>query len=108
VALGLSSQRSRSKNKKKESNMQAMEKPADAGNRVRRWLDALLRVELSDGRVLTGKFGCFDKQKNILLVETREQRFLGSNKCIKPDFERHLGLVLIPWQYAAAVHAIDS
>ena len=45
--------------------------------------------------MLTGKFGCFDKQKNILLVETREQRFLGSNKCTKPDFERHLGLVLV-------------
>ena len=35
--------------------------------RVCELLDDLLRITLTDGRILVGKFVCFDKQRNVLL-----------------------------------------
>ncbi len=71
-----------------------------ARDRVRDHLDELLRVTLTDGRVLVGKFSCFDKQRNVLLIEAREQR-------LDTDLERHLGLVLVPRRWITACHAVD-
>jgi len=79
---------------------------------VREMLDSLLRVTLTDNRVLVGRFCCFDKQRNVLLNETLEQRFTDGETVPSPpraaDFERHLGLVLVPRRHIAAVHALDS
>ena len=79
---------------------------------VRGLLDGLLRVTLADNRVLVGKFACFDKQRNVLLGDATEQRFSDGNTVPSPprkaDFERHLGLVLVPRKHIAAIHAIDS
>ena len=70
-------------------------------------LDRLLRITLADGRVLIGKFTCFDKQKNVLLTEAREQRYLeGGDLRAPPDLERHLGLVLVPRKYITACHSL--
>lgn len=77
-----------------------------AQDEVRGYLDNLLRVVLKDSRVLVGKFSCFDKQRNILLNDTTELRFVGSNTHGKPDFERHLGVVLVPWPHIKDAHAI--
>ena len=78
--------------------------------KVRSLLDAPLRVTLFDGRVLVGKFTCYDKQRNILLSETLEQRFAEGDTVpsppVAPEFERHLGLVLVPRQHIAHCHAI--
>ena len=78
---------------------------------VRGLLDGLLRVTLNDNRVLIGRFSCFDKQRNVLLGETWEQRFTDGvtvpSPPRKPDFERNLGLVLVPRQHILSVHAID-
>ena len=80
----------------------------DSGSvaKVRAYLDGLLRVGLVDGRVLVGKFACFDKQRNILLNEAREHRYLGEATRGKPDYERHLGIVIVPWQRIREVHAL--
>jgi small nuclear ribonucleoprotein (snRNP)-like protein len=80
---------------------------------VRAQLDSLLRVTLTDGRVLVGRFSCFDKQRNVLLNETQEQRFAENADAPPstpqaPEFERHLGLVLVPRRHVAAVHAMSS
>ena len=79
---------------------------ADAIARVRdELLDGPLRVTLLDGRVLVGRFTCFDKQRNVLLTEAREQRdvLAGSHSS-----ERHLGLVLVPWRWIASCHAATA
>lgn len=68
---------------------------------VKRQLDNFLRVTLSDGRVLIGRFACFDKQRNVLLVEARETR-AGA-----PD-GRNLGIVLVPRRWITECHAMDT
>ena len=93
---------------------QAVASPAADGASiatVRSLLDGLLRITLADQRILVGKFACFDKQRNVLLSETLEQRFTDGDTVPTPprapDFERHLGLVLVPRKHIVAVHAID-
>ena len=44
---------------------------------ARECLDMPLRVGLTDGRVIYGRFACLDKQQNLLLSEARETRKLG-------------------------------
>eukprot|EP01127_Copromyxa_protea_P004865 TRINITY_DN14690_c0_g1_i1.p2 TRINITY_DN14690_c0_g1~~TRINITY_DN14690_c0_g1_i1.p2 ORF type:complete len:177 (-),score=53.86 TRINITY_DN14690_c0_g1_i1:17-547(-) len=39
---------------------------------VSSYLGRFMQVEVSDGRVLEGRFRCFDKQKNIVLSDTTE------------------------------------
>lgn len=78
----------------------------EARDEVREYLDNFLRVVLMDGRVLVGKFSCFDKQRNVLLNDATELRFLGAETRGKPDYERQLGIVLVPWKYIKDAHAI--
>ena len=68
---------------------------------VRRLLDGALRVGLIDGRIIIGQFSCLDKQRNILLTDSRETR-VGS------DSERFLGTVLVPRKYVASCHAAQA
>lgn len=94
--------------------MLASHTPADGPSidAVRGLLDSTLRVTLTDNRVLVGKFSCFDKQRNVLLNETVEQRYTDGDTVPTPprapDFERHLGLVLVPRKHIVAVHALED
>ena len=84
---------------------------ADAVEKVRELLDNRLRVTLTDNRVLVGKFSCFDKQRNVLLSQTVEQRWddgITTELDRVPDMERNLGLVLIPRKWVVAVHAVED
>ncbi|VDK86892.1 unnamed protein product [Litomosoides sigmodontis] len=40
---------------------------------VRRWLGKILRLELTDGRTIEGKFVCTDNAPNIILSGCKEQ-----------------------------------
>lgn len=68
-------------------------------SRVRGWLDDVVQVELTDGRVVEGHLECFDKPGNIILGDAYEVR--GKNGKERARFA--LGLVLAP---ASAVIAI--
>jgi small nuclear ribonucleoprotein (snRNP)-like protein len=61
-------------------------------------LNKRLRVTVTDGRVLTGQFYCFDNLRNIMLSETKE----AANST--DTSSRHLGLVLIPWKWVVSCH----
>ena len=69
-------------------------------------IDGLLRVTLTDGRVLVGTFSCFDKQRNILLQDAREFRILPEDGGLS-ESSRSLGIVLVPRRWIAACHAPD-
>ena len=79
---------------------------------VRTLLDAPVRITLSDQRVVIGKFSCFDKQRNVLLNEALEQRYADGDTTPSPphapEFERPLGLILVPRQHIVAVHAMSG
>eukprot|EP00962_Isochrysis_galbana_P050238 scaffold21690_cov123-Isochrysis_galbana.AAC.3 len=67
---------------------------------VRQMLDSPLRVGLTDGRIIVGRFACLDKQRNILLTEARESRSNGDGgDGSSGRRERHLGTVLVPRQW---------
>ena len=73
---------------------------------VRPLLDGLLRVGLSDGRVVIGRFACLDKQCNILLTDSREVRWSPRTTGGPPEqTERHIGLVLAPRKHVVSCHA---
>uniref|UniRef100_A0A7S0WLP1 Sm domain-containing protein n=1 Tax=Pyramimonas obovata TaxID=1411642 RepID=A0A7S0WLP1_9CHLO len=75
--------------------------------RTRQLLHRRMKVEITDGRVMIGNFHCLDKQGNLLLVNTVEQRIKkrpGSEEG-EPELEqRNLGLVLIPAEHRVAAH----
>lgn len=76
--------------------------------KTRAFLDAPLRVGLTDGRVMVGTFACFDKQRNVLLVDAREWRWTASlNSDATEKVERHLGIVLVPWRWITSCHALQ-
>ena len=75
-------------------------------------LDGLLRIGLSDGRVIIGKFACLDKQRNILLTDAREVRWSAAKgEDGEPERternERQLGLVLAPRKHVVSCHAAE-
>lgn len=59
--------------------------------RVRAWLQELVHVELTDGRVVEGRLECFDKLGNMILSDAIEVASANGNhsRC-------RLGLVLAP------------
>ena len=65
---------------------------------LRSMLNKRLRVKVTDGRVLTGQFYCYDNLRNIMLSEAKE----AANET--DTNTRHLGLVLIPWKWVVACH----
>lgn len=44
----------------------------EATQRLMAMLGSVARVQLSDGRLVTGRFYCFDKHQNVILTEARE------------------------------------
>mmetsp|Transcript_12946 Transcript_12946/g.39522 ORF Transcript_12946/g.39522 Transcript_12946/m.39522 type:complete len:94 (-) Transcript_12946:928-1209(-) len=70
---------------------------------VRQMLDSPLRVGLTDGRIVFGRFACLDKQRNILLTDARESRRMNGDAASERR-ERHLGTVLIPRRWVATCH----
>lgn len=75
--------------------------------KLRSWLNKTFRVEMSDGRVLTGVFLCTDRDANIILGSCSE--YLPTDDTTKALNEepRMLGLVMIPGKHIVTVH-IDS
>lgn len=70
---------------------------------LKKHLDAALRVSLTDGRVIIGRFSCYDKQQNVLLTDAREFR---SPDCTGQS--RNIGIVLVPRRWIVACHAESS
>ena len=78
--------------------------PRPAVEKARELLDGTLRIGLSDGRLIIGRFDCLDKQQNLLLSEARETRKLGGGAADNGVSERHLGTVLVPRRWVTSCH----
>ena len=75
--------------------------------KVREHLDGPVRIGLTDGRVIIGRFLCWDKQQNILVNEARETRMVATVPGDVPEkSERHLGIVLVPRKWIQTCHAM--
>jgi len=70
------------------------------GDQLRSYLGRQFRVEVSDGRVITGLFSCIDNDKNIVLKECIELQSFKIPNCDKiVEEHRVLGTVLIPGKH---------
>ena len=73
---------------------------------VKELLDGPFKVTLTDGRILVGRFSCFDKQRNVLLTETLE--YQDTSEPLPSRSGRNLGIVLVPRKWIAACHAAEN
>merc|ERR1712130_337909 len=71
----------------------------EAVEAARELLDKQLQVAVPDGRVLTGRFSCLDKQGNLVLSGTTQVSPLGT--------ERYLGVVVIPSSQRTTCELVD-
>ncbi|KAG2219971.1 hypothetical protein INT45_002185 [Circinella minor] len=74
--------------------------PVDTQNikKLRSYLNFKTRITITDGRIFIGTFVCTDKQKNIILTQTKEFR---------GDEHRMVGLVMIPGKHLVKVETED-
>mmetsp|Transcript_37101 Transcript_37101/g.57994 ORF Transcript_37101/g.57994 Transcript_37101/m.57994 type:complete len:110 (-) Transcript_37101:28-357(-) len=63
-------------------------------------INRLSRVTLTDGRVLTGTFICFDYQGNVLMNGAEEQKAMEGNKD-----SRSLGMIMVKPQHLVKFEA---
>ncbi|XP_063976198.1 N-alpha-acetyltransferase 38, NatC auxiliary subunit [Diachasmimorpha longicaudata] len=66
--------------------------------KLRSWLNRLLRIKMTDGRVLTGAFLCTDRDANVILGSCEE--FLSEDH----TEARALGLVMVPGRHIVSIH----
>ena len=82
------------------------------------YLGAVFRLTISDGRIITGRLQCFDKDGNFILINGKEYY---SGACIvglkqDPDGvvsvdgepERHLGQILVPGRHIMKYEVEDK
>ncbi|KAL3985590.1 LSM domain family protein [Acanthocheilonema viteae] len=68
---------------------------------VRRWLGKILRLELTDGRTIEGKFVCTDNAPNIILSGCKEQW--------KDEQEsRMVGLVMANGKHIRSIYLVHA
>lgn len=75
--------------------------------KLRSWLNKSFRVEMTDGRVLTGIFLCTDRDANIILGSCSEYLPVDEKTNMINEEPRMLGLVMIPGKHIVTIH-IDS
>ncbi|KAG1473274.1 hypothetical protein G6F56_001048 [Rhizopus delemar] len=62
------------------------------------YLNFQARIKITDGRIFVGTFMCIDKQKNVILANTKEYR---------EEEERLVGLVMIPGEHLVKMETED-
>ena len=70
--------------------------------KVMKYMQRSLRIELVDGRIIIGIFQCFDQHSNIILKESVEHRTFGEETEVQT---RVLGMTLILGKYIVSCHA---
>eukprot|EP00747_Dinoflagellata_sp_TGD_P166255 gnl/TRDRNA2_/TRDRNA2_188772_c0_seq1.p1 gnl/TRDRNA2_/TRDRNA2_188772_c0~~gnl/TRDRNA2_/TRDRNA2_188772_c0_seq1.p1 ORF type:complete len:112 (-),score=27.03 gnl/TRDRNA2_/TRDRNA2_188772_c0_seq1:66-401(-) len=81
---------------------------ADAGTEtsaakafVKKLMDTVVRISISDGRLITGQLWCIDNLKNVILLHCQETR-----KTSAGEEHRPLGpLVMVPGKHITKIEA---
>merc|ERR1719503_51865 len=80
----------------------AVEDPPAAKRFVRNLMDTMVRVSVSDGRLITGQMWCFDNLKNLILLNCQETRMVADEAQHRP-----LGpLVMVPGKHITKIEAV--
>ncbi|XP_022185331.2 N-alpha-acetyltransferase 38, NatC auxiliary subunit isoform X2 [Nilaparvata lugens] len=94
-----------------ENSMQ-LDKPTDSvgkeeksgKEKLRRWINRQMKIEMTDGRILIGVFLCTDRDGNIILGSCSESQ--QTDGCY--DEPRLLGLVMVPGRHVVSLHLAPS
>ncbi|XP_075223297.1 LSMD1 domain-containing protein Sbat [Lycorma delicatula] len=66
-----------------------------------RWINKQMKIEMTDGRVLIGIFLCTDRDGNVILGSCSEYL---TEVCGFFDEPRMLGLVMVPGRHIVSIH----
>ncbi|XP_024085637.1 N-alpha-acetyltransferase 38, NatC auxiliary subunit-like [Cimex lectularius] len=71
-------------------------------NTLKSWLNKIMKIVMTDGRVLVGTFLCTDRDANVILGACTEY----VNFEVRGPFEesRVLGLVMVPGRHIVSIH----
>ncbi|KAL0476606.1 N-alpha-acetyltransferase [Acrasis kona] len=62
---------------------------------IQSWVNKHMRVNISDGRVFSGRFICVDNLKNVILTDAVEYKKINDEE----DDKRRIGLVMLPGEH---------
>lgn len=68
--------------------------------RLQTWLGRILRIKITDGRILVGSFACTDRDVNILLIKCKSYWVEGQDAQL-------LGTVMVPSKHIVSI-CIDA
>ncbi|RZF42825.1 hypothetical protein LSTR_LSTR003649 [Laodelphax striatellus] len=68
--------------------------------KLRRWINRQMKIEMTDGRILVGVFLCTDRDGNIILGSCSEYQQTDGGF----DEPRLLGLVMVPGRHVVSLH----
>lgn len=91
----------------KEASTQDSETPTGKSKgrlKLESWLNACMKIEMTDGRTLIGQFLCTDRDCNIILGSCYEYAPHAENTVEDP---RVLGLAMVPGKHIVSI-AIDD
>jgi len=67
-------------------------------DKVYSWVGRQMKIQITDNRILVGKFLCTDKDQNIILQNTEE--FLNE----VGESGRLVGMVMVPGEHIKSIH----
>ncbi|VDD97200.1 unnamed protein product [Enterobius vermicularis] len=68
-------------------------------NRLKGWLGKILQIELTDNRIIVGRFVCTDNAPNVILSRCKES-WKGESEF------RDIGLVMIAGKHIRSIHLL--
>nr|XP_018896434.1 PREDICTED: N-alpha-acetyltransferase 38, NatC auxiliary subunit [Bemisia tabaci] len=76
-------------------------KKTAALQKLRNWINKMMRIEMTDTRILVGRFICTDRDGNTIMASCHE--YLNPDVCGFSDEPRLLGLVMVPGRHIVSV-----
>ena len=84
-----------------EQNGDKIPPSSDPRVKLRSWLGQILRIEITDRRVIVGGFACTDRDGNIILENSWE--YAQASDYDEKQEPRMLGLALVPGKHIISV-----
>ena len=82
----------------------------DSVREARAFIGATVRITISDGRRLTGRLECLDKELNMVLKQATESRPSDpdGDQALAASSERSVGLIMIPGAHVVKCEVDDT
>jgi small nuclear ribonucleoprotein (snRNP)-like protein len=82
---------------KHEDNLESPQSTFDPRAKIKSWLGRILRIVITDGRIIVGCFACTDREGNVILENSYEYAQSSEQE------PKLLGLALVPGKHIVSV-----